>query len=278
MTQTATADTPLIFGRIAALMADTPAIAKSQKNKEQGYQFRGIDTIYNNLHDLMVKHGIFTTSEILETQRNEWLSKSGGKLIEFALRIRWTFWAIDGSHVHSETMGQAMDTADKAANKAMTMSHKTALLQIFMIPTAETPDPDANTPDPQERYNHSNGHSTSLPPMPTPPMTPGYQPPPQQQAQQQQRAPQGGQNNGYSSGNGGRASGKQVEYLTDLVKREGFSDHDRQYVDWLIQQGMSREQCSGLIDRANAHLGGSLNAPFVPQSQAAGEEKDDLPF
>jgi hypothetical protein len=281
MTQATSAATPQIFERIAALMADVPAIAKKQSNKEQGYMFRGIDTIYNSLHDLMTRHGIFTTSEIMDIQRNEWLSKSGGKLIEFALRVRWTFWAPDGSYVNSETMGQSMDSGDKAANKAMTMSHKTALLQIFMVPTAETPDADANSPEPQERY-YTNGHTAALPPMPPPPPDYNYTPPPQQPPQQQapppQRAPQGSPNNGYSGGNGGRASGKQVEYLTDLLKRDGFSDQDRKYVDWLIQQGISREQCSGLIDRANAHLGGTLNTSFVPQAQAAGAEKDDLPF
>lgn len=144
-----------ILERIAALMADVPAIAKTQRNKEQGYQFRGIDTIYNSLHDLMTKHKIFTTSQILDVQRNEWQSKSGGKLIEFALSVRWTFWTVDGSNIQTETMGQAMDAADKAANKAMTMSHKTALLQIFMIPTDDTPDADANTPEPMPRQMHS---------------------------------------------------------------------------------------------------------------------------
>lgn len=275
MTQTAST-TPQIFGRIAALMADVPAIAKSQRNKEQNYQFRGIDTIYNSLHDLMTKHGIFTTSEILETLRNEWASKSGSKLIEFALRVRWTFWAPDGSYVHSETMGQSMDSGDKAANKAMTMSHKTALLQIFMIPTAETPDADANTPDPQDRY------PSQLPPIPTPPPVPSYQQQPQQP--RQQLTPSAGHpNHGYGSNgsNGGSASGKQLAFLRDIVQRDGFEDADRQYIEWAIGQGISREQCSTLLDRAQAHLSGTLNAPFVPQAQgqaAAMMEKDDLPF
>ena len=280
MTQPATAGTaPLIFGRIAAIMAEVPAIAKTETNKDQGFKFRGIEKIYNSLHDLMTRHCVFTTSEVLDIQRNEWLSKSGGKLIEFALRVRWTFWASDGSCVHSETMGQAMDSADKASNKAMTMSHKTALLQIFMIPTVDTPDADANTPDPQERFNQHNGQNIPLPPVPPPPPAPVYQ---QQAAQQAQpptppRATQGNQNHSY---NGGGASGKQLDYLRDIVRRDAFEDVDRQYIEWAISQGLSREQCSGLIDRAQAYTNGTLNEAFVPSQQHSGQAqvKDDLPF
>jgi len=55
----------------------------------------------------------------------------------------------DGS-LHTVTMfGEAMDSADKATNKAMSAAYKYACLQAFCIPTeGMMPDADATTPQP----------------------------------------------------------------------------------------------------------------------------------
>ena len=139
----------LIYERIAAIMAEVPAIGKNNQNQEQRYRFRGIDDVYNSLHPLFVKHQVFTTSEILNKNREVWTNKNGTIMIEFTLQVKYRFTAIDGSSIETETMGQAMDSSDKASNKAMSMAHKAAILQIFMIPTVDIEDADANTPEPQ---------------------------------------------------------------------------------------------------------------------------------
>jgi hypothetical protein len=50
------------------------------------------------------------------------------------------FTATDGSYCVTETIGEAVDSGDKAANKAMSMAMKYALVDTFLIPTEEPRD------------------------------------------------------------------------------------------------------------------------------------------
>ena len=46
------------------------------------------------------------------------------------------------------TVGEGMDSGDKATNKAMAIAFKYACFQVFCIPTEEMKDPDEETQDP----------------------------------------------------------------------------------------------------------------------------------
>ena len=273
--ETETGSGPMIYSAIASIMADVDAIPKIQHNEFLDYPFRGIDDVYNALHRLFVRHKVFTTSEILEQVRSEWVNEQGTLMIEYALKVRYTFHAQDGSFVTSETMGQAMDSSDKAGNKAMTMSHKTALLQLFMVPTSD--DPDADTPQPRAHYQQ---------PASMQPMAPQQQVRPANGAAYQQGRPvrpaASAQQNGYHppsrqrqasappvQGRGGSglpnnrpATAKQIQYLRDLAARSGVSREDAQGVEEYIALGMTGDQCSGMIDAINAYLSGTSPAIF----------------
>jgi hypothetical protein len=54
--------------------------------------------------------------------------------------------AIDGSKHTVKTFGEAMDSGDKATNKAMSAAYKYAAFQAFSIPTEGDNDADAHTP------------------------------------------------------------------------------------------------------------------------------------
>lgn len=43
---------PAIYGALAAIMQETKAISKTEKNNNQNFMFRGIDNVMNGLHDL----------------------------------------------------------------------------------------------------------------------------------------------------------------------------------------------------------------------------------
>lgn len=132
-----------IYKAMAGLMADLTAIGKDQKNQQQGFKYRGIDQVYNALHPLMAKHKIFTTPEVLGKDREERTNAKGTVLAFVTLRIKYTFWAEDGSSVSCTVEGEGMDSGDKASNKAMAIAHKYALLQTFCIPTEDMDDPDS---------------------------------------------------------------------------------------------------------------------------------------
>jgi len=146
LTQSATGD---IYKRIVAIMREIPAIGKDRKNTQQGYQFRGIDDVYNLVHPIMAKHGVFMICEILSDTSSERPAKSGGILITRSARIRYHFVAEDGSSIATEVIGEGMDSGDKAANKALSIGQKYAVLQTFMIPTDDPKDPENDNPEPK---------------------------------------------------------------------------------------------------------------------------------
>lgn len=141
-------ETPMkIHPAMIAIMRDCTFISKDQKNAQQGFMFRGIDSTYNHLHRIFAKHGVFTTSEILEETRSERQTAKGGTLLFVTLKIRYWFHAEDGSKLPTEVIGEGMDSGDKSTNKAMSIAHKYALLQAMMIPTEDMADPDADNPE-----------------------------------------------------------------------------------------------------------------------------------
>lgn len=134
---------------LCAITAEIGALGKTKKNQQQGYQFRGIDDLMNALHPLFAKYGVLVIPEVLDDKREERLTAKGTALISSILRVRYHFTAIDGSEICATVVGEGMDTADKASNKALAVAYKYACFQIFCIPTAEiaAADPDATTPD-----------------------------------------------------------------------------------------------------------------------------------
>jgi hypothetical protein len=64
------------------------------------------------------------------------------------LTVKHHFVTTDGSEVVSTTIGEGMDSGDKASNKAMSIAFKYACFEVFCIPTEEMTkdDPDLNTP------------------------------------------------------------------------------------------------------------------------------------
>jgi len=133
---------PSIYGRMAAVLADVGAIEKTRKNQAQGFQFRGIDDAMNELHGTFAKHSLFLTHEVLEHAMTERETRNGGKSFHHIAKVRFTFWAPDGSNVQATGVGEAADTGDKGAGKAMAYALKVCLLQTFLIPTEEEKDPD----------------------------------------------------------------------------------------------------------------------------------------
>lgn len=132
-----------IYTRMASVMAEIGAIGKDSRNQQQGFNYRSIDAVYNALNPLLAKHSIFTTPEVLDKTREERTNKNGTVLAFTCLRMRYTFWAPDGTSVACVVEGEGMDSGDKSSNKAMAIAHKYALLQTFCIPTEDQKDPDA---------------------------------------------------------------------------------------------------------------------------------------
>lgn len=135
-----------IYEAIPRIMADMEAVGKNRYNQQQKFKFRGIDDVMNAMNPVLVKHHVFAVPEVLEQTREHRTTTSGAQLNYSLLKMRFSFYAPDGSHVDAVTMGEGMDSGDKASNKAMAIAYKYALFQVFCIPTEDMDDPDADTP------------------------------------------------------------------------------------------------------------------------------------
>lgn len=136
-----------IYEAISRCMEEIGAVGKDAVNKQQGFKYRGIDAVMNAINPALTKNHVFIVPEVLDQSREERTTKSGGALIYSVCRIKYTFYAEDGSCIEAVTVGEGMDSGDKATNKAMAIAFKYACFQVFCIPTEEMKDPDEETQD-----------------------------------------------------------------------------------------------------------------------------------
>ena len=122
---------PRIYGAICDIMSEVGAIGKNKYNQQQKFNYRGIDDVMNALQPIMIRHRVFALPDVLEDKREERPSRSGGNLIYTILKVKYTFYADDGTSVDAVVVGEGMDSGDKSANKAMSVAYKYACFQVF---------------------------------------------------------------------------------------------------------------------------------------------------
>ena len=132
-------------------MQEGYTITKNKRNQQQGFMYRGIDDVMNTFQPLLAKNKIFVVPEVLTEYREERTTSNSKTLIYSVLKVKYTFYAEDGSSVSAVVVGEGMDSGDKASNKAMAVAMKYAMFQTFCIPTEEMVDPDAETPPPSKK-------------------------------------------------------------------------------------------------------------------------------
>jgi hypothetical protein len=95
-------------------------------------------------------------------------------LIYRVLHIAYTFYGAAGDSITSEVMGEGMDSGDKAANKAMAVAHKYAIMQLLSIPTEDAKDPERDSPEVAPRITafQTQGNAPTSAPAPKTPKAP----------------------------------------------------------------------------------------------------------
>ncbi|MGB2578186.1 hypothetical protein AAIR98_000877 [Elusimicrobium simillimum] len=166
-----------VYKAIINIMAELAksGISKDRKNQQQGYVFRGVDDMYNKLAPLLSKNNLCILPTVLDRHTTERQTQKGGVLFYTTVKTKFTFvCAEDGSTQEVTFDGEAMDTADKSTNKAMSAAYKYMCMQTFCIPTKGDNDPDATTPDPlkpifdqgKAKPAAKQSHAASTPPAP----------------------------------------------------------------------------------------------------------------
>lgn len=142
---------PAVYRCIAAVSRELAkvGIAKDRKNDQQGYKFRGIDEVLNALAPVLAANGLVILPKMTERTVTERVTQKGGILFSVTVCGEFLFVAAeDGSSHPVVTYGEAMDSGDKATNKAMSAAYKYAAFLAFCIPLeGMAADADTVTPD-----------------------------------------------------------------------------------------------------------------------------------
>jgi hypothetical protein len=130
-------------------------ITKDRRNMQgSGYNFRGIDDVYNTIAPLLSKHGLCILPRVLSRECVERVSQKGGALFYVTVDAEFDFVSAEDGTKHTvKTFGEAMDSGDKATNKAMSAAYKYACFQAFSIPTESDNDADAHTHTPAPKVS-----------------------------------------------------------------------------------------------------------------------------
>lgn len=111
-------------------------IERRGRNLGDGYDYRRMDDLVARLAPLLASYRLIILPRVL--RRQEFDRQSAGKSL-CCVNVHMAFDVIsarDGSTLTVESCGEAWDESDKATAKANTAAFKTAMFQLFCIPTA----------------------------------------------------------------------------------------------------------------------------------------------
>jgi hypothetical protein len=133
------------------IMKAVGAIAKTDRNNAQGFNFRGIDSVVNAVSPQLQKFGVVVVPTVEEYDyASVEIGKNRTVMGHVKVKVTYTFIGANGDAIKATVVGEAMDSGDKATAKAMSVAFRTALLQSLSLPTDDI-DPDAQSYERSEK-------------------------------------------------------------------------------------------------------------------------------
>lgn len=130
-------------------------VGKGDFNAQQKYYFRGIDAFVQALSPILSKHGVVCVPRVRDHIHEVHPTASGGRQIMVFLTVEWRLYGPRGDYLEAVTVGQAFDSGDKAANKAMSAAFKYLLGQVFAVPNIGWSEQDQDSPTVGDRYEQT---------------------------------------------------------------------------------------------------------------------------
>jgi len=125
-------------------MGAVQGISKGERNQQQGFNFRGIDTVMNAVGPALREHGVIIVPDAMSIETERYQTAKGAVMQGVIAQMRYTVIGPEGDSFSGSAYGQASDSGDKAVTKAESVAYRTFLLQSLTVPTDE-PDPDAQS-------------------------------------------------------------------------------------------------------------------------------------
>lgn len=134
-----------LYQKIAAITEEVGVVEKTGRNSQQGYMFIEQAMVVATLRPLLAKYNVVVFPETVEHSFERFTNAKGTSTVHVVVKSR--YHVVNGDDpkesMVAEWSGEALDTSDKATNKAMTASEKTFLMKLFKISDKE--DADAET-------------------------------------------------------------------------------------------------------------------------------------
>jgi hypothetical protein len=160
---------------LSAVMEDVQAVKKGDRNTQQNYSFRGVDSVVNAVGPALRKHGVIVVPVGAVCESEHYTTAKGTPMKGVTLTVSFRFYGPAGDFIDACVAGEASDTGDKATPKAHSVAYRTLLLQALCIPTDEA-DPDSES---YVRGKSSGGvdHGAAAPAKPAGAPPPSGKPP-----------------------------------------------------------------------------------------------------
>jgi hypothetical protein len=129
---------------LADVMTDVTSVGKGDTNQFHKFMYRGIDRVINEVGPALRRHKVVVLPELLSLESRDCTTDKGKTAREVTVTVAYTFHGPAGDTLQCIVPGESQDTGDKAVSKAMSVAHRTALIQALTIPT-EQRDPDSHT-------------------------------------------------------------------------------------------------------------------------------------
>lgn len=143
-----------LYQKILKITEAIGTIEKTGKNSQQGYGFIEQAKVVAELRPQLAKWGVVIIPETISRTTDRFENAKGTVFIHANTVSRYTVINADdpADRFTSEwDGGEALDTSDKATNKAHTASQKTYLMKLFNI--SDRDDADAGSPPAQSPEN-----------------------------------------------------------------------------------------------------------------------------
>lgn len=147
----ADADKQNLYQKLVAITDEIGTIEKTGRNSQQGYAFMEQSQIVAELRPLLKKYGVMIVPEVIDRRVERYdVTRSNGKQgVDVHVQVDSRFTIINADNPDERIVcawdgGEAIDSGDKATNKAITASNKYFLIKLFNISDKE--DADGDTP------------------------------------------------------------------------------------------------------------------------------------
>lgn len=127
-----------VIAALARVMGDLPGIGRTE-HSEQGYDYRGIESITRHAQSLFARYGIVFVPRVVSRTTRE-LSINNRPWTEEQMEIVYRVYGPGGVDDFIEVgplIGLGRDNSDKGCNKSMTQAYKYALIQTLCIGDAK---------------------------------------------------------------------------------------------------------------------------------------------